>query len=920
MAGPARWSSDLDDNIRRYGAESEEAARNTLPYYVRIYERSKQREDLDALNGRLRLLGLPDYSPEQLGQPHQPQGMPPGDPAQQPAKPATGTTAPNHFVPRAEPPRTAGFAAPSLEENGVLPPPPADLGKVDRNLSKLVSRKAPDSDIEAYLNAEGVTLDQVMKYKTERQNMSVGGRIVSDVAEFAGSLPRNLYNYVIGEEDPRNRSLSDVWRTPVGNEKGEARYLFDATDELAGLTDDQALDIAKKRLGNSFIGVENDSRGRPIIQFRGADGKTERAYINKPGLDAADVNRAIGGAVPYLASATLAGRLGGGAVTQAGLQGVAAGSTSIGQDKAAQAKGSDRGVDFWRAGFAAGGAGVGQLVGSAVYPMLRQWVKSRELVDDAGKLTARGRQMAQREGIDPDDVDAELAAYIARQTGTAKDQAEGMVSAQTGYFGIPTTKGQRTKDPQALLTEKDARYGTLGNEAKDVMQQFDRDQTQAISRAVIGDPSGAAGSQRSIAPMIAPNRTPTEIGRDQIGQGIRGGLETARAGARTVEEEAWGKVGPLMPTPEAVQTLPQFLLKALGTRKIDPKVTPNAASMLDDLEAMFKGQDMRPGYDVLAGQPGRMSVDEVRRRLGPLVNAKDPADRAAAKAVYGAFNDWIDDAAEKSLLRGDPASAMALRAARAASRDVKGLFEPRTTQGMKAPAAKILERMAAADSGEGVVRAMFGAGGPKATPAEGVVDAVKNYRRIVTKYGGEAGKDAWNDVRLAYFLRLTMDGKGQVQTPGNLANSLEQAFASHETLMRTLYTPREFGQIKLLAKAVREATYKDPNPSGSGVATRALFPQLVQQALQTQSKRELFSKHNVIMSRIYSALAKAVPNIAGGKDYVGGKVARRMTSQAVTPARPPVAGGAYGGVSGYATQDQSNNVPLNSLIDPAYLR
>jgi hypothetical protein len=62
--------------------------------------------------------------------------------------------------------------------------------------------------------------------------------------------------------------------------------------------------------------------------------------------------------------------------------------------------------------------------------------------------------------------------------------------------------------------------------------------------------------------------------------------------------------------------------------------------------------------------------------------------------------------------------------------------------------------------------------------------------------------------------------------------------------------------------------------------------------LQTQSKRELFSKHNVLMSRIYSALAKKLPiNPLGAKDAAGAAVAGRAVSQDVTKMPAPAIGG-----------------------------
>src|SRR3990167_904408 len=43
----------------------------------------------------------------------------------------------------------------------------ADLGKIKGNVSKMVQMNAPESDIDSYIQAEGVTLDDVKNYRYE---------------------------------------------------------------------------------------------------------------------------------------------------------------------------------------------------------------------------------------------------------------------------------------------------------------------------------------------------------------------------------------------------------------------------------------------------------------------------------------------------------------------------------------------------------------------------------------------------------------------------------------------------------------------------------------------------------------------------------------------------------------------------------
>jgi hypothetical protein len=208
--------------MRRYGVESEAAARESLGHLQGMYRRGRDPAVLDELNKRHRLLGMPEIDGNAIAAPPEPAPFAPQMPNALSAQPRQ---APQQMQPPAQPmasarppmqptqqPRTGGFSMPlaqAQDAHGVLPPPPTDMAKVDRNLAKLFAKKAPDADISAYLQHEGVTLDQVTKYKDERKSLGVGGRLVADVSEFVGNAPRNVYNYFAGEEDPRNRKVGD---------------------------------------------------------------------------------------------------------------------------------------------------------------------------------------------------------------------------------------------------------------------------------------------------------------------------------------------------------------------------------------------------------------------------------------------------------------------------------------------------------------------------------------------------------------------------------------------------------------------------------------------------------------------------------------------------------------------------------------
>ena len=215
----------------------------------------------------------------------------------------------------------------------------------------------------------------------------------------------------------------------------------------------------------------------------------------------------------------------------------------------------------------------------------------------------------------------------------------------------------------------------------------------------------------------------------------------------------------------------------------------------------------------------------MRRVLGDMVGgAANNTDRRAAKAVYDGFNDWIDVAAEKAMLSGTPEAAAALRTARGVSREIKGLFAPRLKGGKTSPAAKILDGITDTDSAEGVLSRVVGS--PLTDPREGSVQALKSLKTLLVDRpsargakGADSLKETWNDIRLAYWMRIVTDRRGDVlATADGLKNAINTAFNKQRSVINVLYSPEETRQMRRLVRALDTAAWKDPNASGSATA------------------------------------------------------------------------------------------------------
>jgi hypothetical protein len=214
------------------------------------------------------------------------------------------------------------------------------------------------------------------------------------------------------------------------------------------------------------------------------------------------------------------------------------------------------------------------------------------------------------------------------------------------------------------------------------------------------------------------------------------------------------------------------------------------------------------------------SVDQMRRRLGGLVgSAEDGADKHQAGKIYDAFNDWIGESAEKSLLAGDPAAAMQLVKARSFTKEVRQLFSPKNADGTLSPAARRLSAVlddGKADSGEGVIQALLGSQGSRGIN-QGTVSALQRVKAILDRFANpQDATQAWNDIRLSYWTRLVTGKNGDLLGPTAMVNNLKSALHGQRTLMQALYQPAELRQMQEFIRALETVSYKPPNASGSG--------------------------------------------------------------------------------------------------------
>lgn len=810
----------------------------------------------------------------------------------------------------------------------------ADYAKVDRNLGRLYSQNASDDDISQYLAEEGVTPDDMAKY---RDSQILGGVPARAVGAINSAIVSGI-GAVKGKQDPANKDLPTVYDQYADGMgfRASKHGQYDLTSPVAtaamgGASDAAMADVMQQNLGDRFVRREKDANDYDIIVSKDADGNEQRGYVNKPGLDKEDLWRTFYGASPYVASGVGIGAMTrglsglGGVATRGVAQGAGAGATSGAGDVAAAAVGSEQGLDLPKMGLSAAfglGAEVALPAGTALFRGLRG---PRGNLTNDGLLTDNAKAAAKSVGLDFDDLSKAEQRLFASGLNKGSDPREIASLIETNRFGIQTTKATRTGDPELSLLEKDIRYGTQGLPAKQHLDEFYKNQQQQIEQSALSRPytdentilsrvqGEAADPYRDgMGSFLAPTRTATsaeDVAPGILGDSIKGNLSAMKSYGDDAIKEAYKPITDTTPKPAAFATLPQHLQKELGEYRINSSTMPTAHSILKDLEGFAKGRALSndSATDWL-GQAQVTTLLEKQKQLSGMVQgAQSNTDRVAAKRLYDGFNNWIDDIADQGLVNGEASAASAIREARTITADIKRVFDPKG-RGVNPAASSIMKQLVEEENNaDSVVSILFGSG--LADPKPGSIDALRSIKRgLFSPVGGRRlvdplmAKRTWNDIRMAYWSKLVTDKTGKMLQPGYMARNLSIARTKQYGVMDTLFTPNEMRVIRQYEKAIGQTIFRDPNASGTSTALRSLGKNdgsFLKTLLEAQSQRELFSKHNVFMSRFYRMLANKVPvDFLGLKEFAGLRAAKRTTAQSFT--RKPyksygAAGAAYGG-------------------------
>lgn len=570
--------------------------------------------------------------------------------------------------------------------------------------------------------------------------------------------------------------------------------------------DDQPVaDVIKKQVPGAKI--SQDKYGNHIVDIEG-----KRFYLNQPGLSKEDAARFIA-QIAQFAPAAKAGSLATGTLGRAGIVGAGSAATSVAQDVASGALGSEQGIDPAKAAGAAAGGAAFEILAPLVGRVF-SYATGRKFALGDGSLTPEGEKFVKELGIDPDLVTPELAKKLnnlsrrvetrfaseANQTTAAQAGAR---SIESGEFGIPLTQGEAAANLRQIAKEEAMRAGARGEGAQKTMEAFDTRRSQAIQGAADSVQGGVAGAAtRTIDDPV------------EAAAGLTEGIRQAEATAGRAVDDAYAAARELNASisGENMQGFRTYVVSRMRqggggldtqfgtTRKTQAalKLFRNVTSIKD---GKLRGTDLK-------------RMEKFRRYLNSQLDGADGLDKKNLTLMKQGLDEWLDAAIDKSLFEGSEKALEVLKEARQKRFNYGELFErgPKDVQNV---VRKIIHEDATATE---VANWMFG---------NVQIGTTGRSVRLVDKVQAMFGDTSreWAFLREGAFMRMlygkaTPEGvAGQTIGRQALANNIRKALGPESReFMTRMFTPAEIKQFVRLEKALRNTIppQKATNPSGSG--------------------------------------------------------------------------------------------------------
>lgn len=462
----------------------------------------------------------------------------------------------------------------------------------------------------------------------------------------------------IGEFDAKGATEGQKWMLALG-------YLTTPSEKARG-------DIIKKRLPGALIETDPNN-GRLVVSYKG-----EVGYINAPGVTLSGVFDTLAQVGKYLPAGKLAA-LGANLTTRAALAGAGGAATSVAEDLAAIPQGSEQGVGVEKAILSGSASLAGQGLAEKVAAPALGWLaaKGRDfyrslrgapgVLNQDGTLTARGRELAQSIGLNPDEITPQLAKQLQSSADDAiaagREAGEDTGEAATRLalsrrFNTPLTKGETSQDYVQQSLEENLKRMDVTTSAGKTMRAAE-EQSAARLRGNDGE-SGFGLLNREISGARAADVA--DAGRTVLAQTKTAG-DAAKA-AYNAQYTTAKQLGASLDS-ASLKAFPAQAEAAVNRAvAYDPALYPKTASMLKYIEQNAAKVNDADGITLA-------QLENVSKLINSEWRGATPTDRGGLNVLREQFGQMVDAALASGKISGNQNSVAAWKA----GRDLYGRFQ-----------------------------------------------------------------------------------------------------------------------------------------------------------------------------------------------------------------------------------------------------
>lgn len=540
--------------------------------------------------------------------------------------------------------------------------------------------------------------------------------------------------------------------------------------------------------GESGGKVVMDADGTPLVEL----GDGTRYRMNDAGFDSTDLGNITGNVAAaflpasWMAKAAQARNIGLGG--RAALQGVTAGTT-----EAALQAGFDNGrVDPMRTSLATVGGAGGEVLGVGLGA-----IGNRVQGAVRNMTGANNQQAAGMLGELGAEATPEAVKRLAPNLGQLDAGADPKAIMGGSEFGFDYTLGQRLMDGikkfQQTSKEEALRQTPQGSAVFGRLRETNAEKLDTALTGM-GEKFGSRAASTP-AEMVQGAAGGLKKQADDLSQRITAAYEAAGEGGRTAIRA------------DAVATVPTRLRDAVKDMDIHPTLTPATSRALDQVqEATSRVLSDIDGGNVTGVTLKAMETQ--RRILNNFVGtAANPTDKRGMMAIKGEFDAWMDDAIDTALASGDPASLAAIKQARGLRAEYGRRFEG------KGDADKFIAGLLdGTKTPEELLNVALGSTQVSKAAGSRFIERL----RIAAKNDPEV----MGSLRGAHFDRLTRGTDGNPLDMGKIIRNVRQSEHSNESVVKALYSPQQWAEIKRLADALQPLVAKGDFAKSSGTAER----------------------------------------------------------------------------------------------------